>query len=83
MRPDLQHGRGLCRRSGRASRHAEAVAHPTLGPISLIAQPIAMSRSRGTIDSAAPERGEHTDAILHELGYGATEIEVLRASHAV
>lgn len=62
---------------------AEQVEHPELGPIRLIAQPIAMSRSVGTIDSAAPTRGEHTDAILREIGYGAADIEALHANRAV
>jgi crotonobetainyl-CoA:carnitine CoA-transferase CaiB-like acyl-CoA transferase len=30
-----------------------------------------------------PALGQHTDAILAELGYGAAEIDALRASRAV
>ena len=31
----------------------------------------------------APDLGEHSDAILRELGFGAKDIDALRASGAV
>jgi crotonobetainyl-CoA:carnitine CoA-transferase CaiB-like acyl-CoA transferase len=35
------------------------------------------------VRSATPEAGEHTDAVLAELGYGADEIAALRGKKVV
>jgi len=35
------------------------------------------------VRSATPEAGEHTDAVLTELGFGAAEIDALRAQKVV
>ena len=48
-----------------------------------IGQPIELSRTPWSIRSASPEPGEHTDAVLTELGYSAEEIAALRASNVV
>jgi formyl-CoA transferase len=62
---------------------AAPVAHPTLGPIELVAQPIQMSDVPFRIRSATPELGEHTDAVLHEAGYDDAEIAALRGAGAI
>ena len=62
---------------------AQTVVSKTLGPISLISQPVKLSRTPARIESAAPEAGEHTDEILGELGYAADEIERFRAQGVV
>jgi formyl-CoA transferase len=54
------------------------VAHKALGEVEVIGQPITLSRSRWEIRSPTPEAGEHTDAILGELGYDAAAISALR-----
>jgi formyl-CoA transferase len=62
-------------------RHLEAAAaveHPTLGTIRLVNQPVKLLRTPAALAAATPERGEHTEEVLHELGYGATEIARLR-----
>jgi crotonobetainyl-CoA:carnitine CoA-transferase CaiB-like acyl-CoA transferase len=38
---------------------------------------------RPRVDSPPPALGEHTDAILTELGYDAAQIDALKAHHAV
>ena len=58
---------------------SQKVTSPEMGEIELVAQPIKMSDSTSTIKVAAPERGEHTDEILADLGLSAEEIEDLRS----
>jgi len=62
---------------------ARKVHHKVLGDIEVIGQAIELSRTPWSIRSATPEAGEHTDAILAELGYDAAEIADLRAKKAV
>ena len=55
------------------------LSHPTLGDIALVGEPIRLSRHpRPAQPRRAPEKGEHTDAILAELGYEPDQIAVLR-----
>ncbi len=42
-----------------------------------------MSRSSSPLVTATPELGEHTDQVLAELGYDASEIGALRADGIV
>jgi formyl-CoA transferase len=59
------------------------VHHPRRGGIDLLGPPIALSASEARIASAAPDKGEHTDAILREAGYTSDQIAALRAQGAV
>jgi crotonobetainyl-CoA:carnitine CoA-transferase CaiB-like acyl-CoA transferase len=59
------------------------VPHPVLGDVEVVGQPIELSRTPWSIRSATPEPGEHTDAVLAELGYGTEEIAALRAAKVV
>ena len=59
------------------------VPHPVLGDVEVIGQPMELSRTPWSIRNATPEPGEHTDAVLAELGYGAGEIAALRAAKVV
>ncbi|HVZ07153.1 CaiB/BaiF CoA transferase family protein [Rhodopila sp.] len=59
------------------------VTHPVLGDVEVVGQPIELSRTPWSIRSATPEPGEHTDAILAELGYSAAEIGRLHAGKVV
>jgi len=54
------------------------VQHPTHGRVRQIGIAIKLSDTPGTIRTAAPLEGEHTDAVLKDLGMGATEIAELR-----
>jgi crotonobetainyl-CoA:carnitine CoA-transferase CaiB-like acyl-CoA transferase len=54
---------------------AQPVDHPTLGRIDLIGQAVTLSRTPSQLRSATPERGEHTDEVLRELGYDAGTID--------
>jgi crotonobetainyl-CoA:carnitine CoA-transferase CaiB-like acyl-CoA transferase len=55
------------------------VAHPKLGDIGLINQPVVMSRTASALRTAAPDAGEHSADILGELGYDAAKIGDLKA----
>jgi crotonobetainyl-CoA:carnitine CoA-transferase CaiB-like acyl-CoA transferase len=59
------------------------VTHPILGDQEVIGQPITLSRSQWAIHSPSPEPGEHTDAILQDLGYTEATIAILRARGVV
>ncbi|HET7342131.1 MAG TPA: CaiB/BaiF CoA-transferase family protein [Methylomirabilota bacterium] len=59
------------------------VEHPTHGRVRQFGIAIKMSETPGTIRSAAPLTGEHTEAILKDLGVGADEIAALRARKVI
>jgi crotonobetainyl-CoA:carnitine CoA-transferase CaiB-like acyl-CoA transferase len=58
--------------------------HPQLGDISLVGQPMRLSRyPRPDEPRPAPQQGDDTDAILRELGYSQQRIAELRAATVV
>jgi len=52
-------------------------------PAPVIQTPFRMSATPGVVHSRAPTLGEHTDALLGELGYDAAAIADLRQRGAV
>ena len=57
----------------------QEMQHPVAGTIQQIGFPIKFSETPGEIATHAPGLGEHTEAILTQLGYDQTELEQLRA----
>jgi formyl-CoA transferase len=49
-----------------------------LGEVAYLGQPVTLSRTPSRVVSHPPAQGEHTAAVLHELGYRDAEIEELR-----
>ncbi len=59
------------------------VRSPELGEIEIQNVPYRLSRTPGAVRSAAPERGEHTDEVLAELGQSADDIRAFREARVV
>ncbi|MGH7355645.1 MAG: CaiB/BaiF CoA transferase family protein [Candidatus Rokuibacteriota bacterium] len=59
------------------------VQHPTHGRVRQIGIAIKLSDTPGTIRTAAPLSGEHTDAVLKDLGMTAADITALRGKKVI
>ena len=59
------------------------VDHPTFGHQRILGSGVNMERTPPRICSASPDHGQHTDEVLHELGYSPQEVERLRQAGAV
>ena len=59
------------------------VPHPTAGTVRLVGSPLKFSATPVTIRRHPPLLGEHTDAVLADLGYSADSIEALRRAGAI
>ena len=57
--------------------------HPMHGELPIVAPPVNLSATPGTIRTAAPEFGQHTEEVLLEAGYTWEEIAALRESGAI
>jgi crotonobetainyl-CoA:carnitine CoA-transferase CaiB-like acyl-CoA transferase len=62
---------------------ATPLSHPHLGAIQVLGIPTTLSRTPGAVRTPAPEKGEHTEAILRELGMSREEIQQLCANGVV
>jgi crotonobetainyl-CoA:carnitine CoA-transferase CaiB-like acyl-CoA transferase len=62
---------------------AEAVTHPDLGEIELVAQPLVLSRTPAAMMYPLPAKGAQTDDVLREAGYDDHSISRLRQSQVV
>lgn len=49
----------------------------------VISQPVSLTRTPARIRTTAPAWGEHTDEILHEVGYGDADIAALRERNVI
>jgi crotonobetainyl-CoA:carnitine CoA-transferase CaiB-like acyl-CoA transferase len=62
---------------------AQPFAKPDGETLTVVGQPVTLSRTPSRIAAAPPEIGEHTDQVLKEFGYSDGEIAALRQSNAV
>ncbi|HKA56716.1 MAG TPA: CoA transferase [Candidatus Binatia bacterium] len=58
-------------------RLAREIDHPQLGATQILGLPVTLSRTPGALRTPTPEKGEHSDEILRELGLSAEEIRRL------
>jgi crotonobetainyl-CoA:carnitine CoA-transferase CaiB-like acyl-CoA transferase len=66
-----------------AREMAVTLAHPTVGSVSMTGNPAKFSATPAEMRSAPPLLGQHTDEILHSLGYTESRIAELRARAVV
>ncbi len=57
--------------------------HPVLGKIKQLGNPLKLSDTPAQFKKYCPMPGEHTDEVLQEMGYSATQVEELRKAKAV
>ncbi|HVV94118.1 MAG TPA: CoA transferase [Hyphomicrobiales bacterium] len=62
---------------------AQSIDRDGREPITLVGQPVHLSRTPSKLETATPENGEHSQAILEELGFSAAEIAGFRDRGAV
>jgi crotonobetainyl-CoA:carnitine CoA-transferase CaiB-like acyl-CoA transferase len=62
---------------------ATPVHSPKLGDIHVVNQAIEMTRTPSKVQSPTPERGQHTDEVLRQIGYSDQEIAGLHERKAV
>jgi crotonobetainyl-CoA:carnitine CoA-transferase CaiB-like acyl-CoA transferase len=60
-----------------------SVAHATLGDVKVTGVPVKLSGTPGSVRTAPPTLGQHTAAILAELGYDHQAVRALAESGAV
>lgn len=59
------------------------VQHPTHGRVRQFGVAIKLSDTPGSVRTAAPLSGEHTESVLKDLGYSAADIEALRTRRVI
>ena len=57
--------------------------HPLAGTLALVASPMKLSKTPPTTRLAPPLLGQHTDAVLDELGLTAAERAALRCQGVI
>jgi crotonobetainyl-CoA:carnitine CoA-transferase CaiB-like acyl-CoA transferase len=62
---------------------ATRVQHPRLGELEVQNLPVTLTRTPGAVRMPTPERGQHTEEILGELGYSDEEVAALRREGVV
>src|SRR6478672_7818187 len=66
-----------------AREMVQQVEHASLGPLRVTGVPVKLSDTPGGVRTAPPTLGQHTDAILGELGFRPDEVEAFRKGGTV
>ena len=61
----------------------ETLLHPTIGATRVIGAPIKLSKDPASVRTPPPVLGQHTDAVLKEIGYDAETIAALRSKRVI
>ena len=62
---------------------AQPARHHRRGDVSVVRQPLNMSRTPPSIGDSLPDRGQHTEEILQEIGFDKTAFEALRKNQVI
>ena len=54
------------------------VEDPKHGKVKLLRTPVEFSETPAVVDKPGPELGQHTEEVLHGIGYSQEKIEELR-----
>jgi crotonobetainyl-CoA:carnitine CoA-transferase CaiB-like acyl-CoA transferase len=66
------------------ARHMiEAVEHAAAGLVKVLGIPVKLSDTPGSVRTAPPTLGQHTDAVLREIGFDASRISQMRAAGVI
>jgi crotonobetainyl-CoA:carnitine CoA-transferase CaiB-like acyl-CoA transferase len=66
-----------------ARQMIEAVEHASAGIVKVLGVPLKLSHTPGSVRTAPPTLGQHTDTVLMEIGFDAASIARLRAQRVV
>ncbi|MGZ7041115.1 MAG: CaiB/BaiF CoA transferase family protein [Thermoanaerobaculia bacterium] len=69
--------------SPEAQRLIGSIEHPQIGSYEALRSPARLGGERPPLGSAPPELGQHTDAILKQLGYSRRDIDSLRRTGVI
>jgi crotonobetainyl-CoA:carnitine CoA-transferase CaiB-like acyl-CoA transferase len=59
------------------------IDHPSVGQVDLVGPPVQLSKTPGSIETLAPELGEHTEEILLQIGYTWEDIGKLKEDQVI
>jgi crotonobetainyl-CoA:carnitine CoA-transferase CaiB-like acyl-CoA transferase len=59
------------------------IEHHTIGPLRVLGIPVKLSDTPGAVRTPPPRLGEHTDAVLQDLGFNAAAIADLRRQKVI
>ena len=80
LRAHQRHARGLRGAAGEAPGHGAQGDLAPAGPAALMGQPVTLERTPSNIVRSAPRRGEHTEEILAEAGYGPEDLARMKSA---
>ena len=81
--PVLYPGDAFEDQQARAVDMVATVDDPVLGRLEQVGVPIKFEKTPGNVAGPAPLKGQHTDAVLQDIGYSQAEVALLRSEGIV